>query len=203
MLSQGGVFQKLPLASDGTTVARIARFANDSYYLLRTPHSAWQKAALWFNLLHPSGRMLGFDIAYFDPPALRHLYREIFVRQHYYFSADNDSPVIFDCGANVGVATFYFKWLYPKARVEAFEPDPNTFAVLETNVARNRLTDVVAHNCAVWDENGQIEFFVDREHPGSLQMSADASRLKGAAIRVPSRKLSDFIQGPLTFSSWT
>jgi len=30
-------------------------------------------------------------------------------------------------------------------------------------------------------------------------MSADASRLKGAAIRVPSRKLSDFIQGPIDF----
>jgi len=27
-------------------IARLARFANDSYYLLRTPHAAAKKAAL-------------------------------------------------------------------------------------------------------------------------------------------------------------
>jgi FkbM family methyltransferase len=180
-------------------IARLARFANDSYYLLRTPHAAAKKAALWFNLLRPSGKMLGFDIAYFDGPALQLLYREIFARQHYYFRANTDSPVILDCGANIGMATLYFKWLYPKARIEAFEPDPDAFAVLETNIARNHLTDVVAHNCALWDGSGQIEFFVDHSNPGSLLMSANASRLKGQAIQVPSRRLSEFIQGPIDF----
>jgi FkbM family methyltransferase len=74
-------------------------------------------------------------------------------------------PAIFDCGANIGMATLYFKWLYPNARIEAFEADPTAFAVLEMNIARNRLTNVTAHNCALWDENGQIEFFVDRAQP--------------------------------------
>jgi FkbM family methyltransferase len=108
------------------------------------------------------------------------LYREIFARQYYYFRANTDSPVILDCRANIGMATLYFKWLYPKARIEAFEPDPNAFVVLERNIARNRLTNVVAHNCALWDGNGQIEFFVDRTHPGSLLMSADASFPRGS-----------------------
>jgi FkbM family methyltransferase len=180
-------------------IARLARFANDSYYLLRTPHATAKKAALWFNLLHPSAKMLGLDIAHFDGPALKHLYRDIFARQHYYFRANTHSPVILDCGANIGMATLYFKWLYPKARIEAFEPDPDAFALLETNIARNHLNNVVAHNCALWDENGQIEFFVDHANPGSLLMSADASRLKGEAIQVPSRKLSEFIQGPIDF----
>jgi hypothetical protein len=70
----------------------------------------------------------------FDRPGLEHLYREIFVRQYYYFRANTDHPVIFDCGANLGMATLFFKWLYPKSRVEAFEPDPGTFAVLQKNV---------------------------------------------------------------------
>jgi FkbM family methyltransferase len=180
-------------------IARLARFANDSYCLLRTPYPVGKKAVLWFNLLHPSGKMLGFDIVHFDRLGLQHLYREIFARQQYYFRANTDSPVILDCGANIGMATLYFKWLYPKARIHAFEPDPNAFAVLEMNIARNRLTDVVAHNCALWDGNGQIEFFVDRAQPGSLLMSTDPSRLKGEAIQVPSRKLSEFIQGPIDF----
>ena len=175
----------------------LARLANDAYYLLRTPHSAGKKTALWLNRIRPSGKMLGFDIAYFDRPSLVNLYREIFVRQHYYFHANTDSPLIFDCGANLGMATLYFKWLYPRARIEAFEPDPTTFAVLKRNVTQNRLTGVVTHNCALWSENGEIDFFVDPTTPGSLLMSTDSSRLGGKVIQVPSRRLSDFILGPV------
>ena len=182
-----------------TMIQRLARFANDAYYLLRTPHPARKKTELWLNRIHPSGKMLGFDIAFFDRPSLVNLYREIFVRQHYYFRANTESPLIFDCGGNLGMATLYFKWLYPKARIEVFEPDPTTFAVLQRNVTQNQLTDVVTHNCAVWSENGEIEFFIDPATPGSLLMSTDSSRLEGKVIRVPSRKLSEFIHGPIDF----
>ena len=178
-------------------VAALARFANDSYCLFRTPHSAVTKAVLWFHLLHPSQRMLGFDITYFDRPTLRLLYREIFVRQHYYCQMTTDSPMIFDCGANLGMATLYFKWLYPKSRIQSFEPDPETFTILQRNVNQNHLSDVQCHNCALWSENGDIEFFIDETISGSLLMSTENSRLQGKAIQVPSRKLSDFIQGPV------
>ncbi|HXM64716.1 MAG TPA: FkbM family methyltransferase [Terriglobales bacterium] len=180
-------------------IKKLARFGNDTYYLLRTPHSAGKKLEIWLNRVRPSGKMLGFDITYFDRPSLLNLYREIFVRQHYYFRANSESPVILDCGANMGMATLYFKWLYPKARIEAFEPDPTTFAVLKRNVDQNQLRDVVVHNCALWLENGEIEFFVDHTTPGSPLMSTDRSRLKGKAIQVQSRRLSDFISGPIDF----
>jgi FkbM family methyltransferase len=175
-------------------IARLARLANDSYCLWRTPHSTEKKMSLWLNLLHPSRKMLGFDVEYCDAASLEHLYREIFARQHYYFNANIENPVVFDCGANIGIATLYYKWLYPKARVYAFEPAPAAFAVLERNIVRNRLADVLAHNCALWDETGEIDFFVDNADPGSLLMSADVARLKGRAIHVPSKKLSEFIQ---------
>ncbi len=180
-------------------ITRLARLANDSYYLLRTPHSTGSKAKLWFHLLNPSPKFLNFEVTSFDRASLEYLYREIFIRQYYYFQADNGSPVIFDCGANVGVATLYFKWLYPKSHIHAFEPDPGTFALLQKNVGRNNLADVTVHNCALWDENRQIDFYVNSGNPGSLLMSADSSRSSGGAIRVPAKKLSEFIQGPVDF----
>jgi FkbM family methyltransferase len=143
--------------------------------------------------------MLGFEISAFQRSTIAFLYREIFARQSYLFRTNSESPVIFDCGANLGMATLYFKWLYPKARVESFEPDPNTFQLLEKNVKDNQLTDVVTHNCALWNENGSVEFFVDPSVPGSLLMSTDRSRIKGATIQVPSRRLSEFIHGPIDF----
>ena len=177
----------------------LARFAKDSFYLLRAPISARQKAKLFFNLLYPSQKMLGYDIAHFDRSSLVFLYREIFARQNYYFRAATDSPVIFDCGANVGMATLYFKWLYPNARIHAFEPDPATFAVLEKNVRGNSLCGVVTHNCALWDQDGSIDFYINRMVPGSALMSADASRIKGEPIRVPSRRLSEFVEESVDF----
>lgn len=161
----------------------LARFGKDSYCLLRTPHSLSRKLSLWLNLVHPSERMLGFEIAAFQRSTIEFLYREIFARQNYLFRATCDSPVIFDCGANLGMATLFFKWLYPKARIEAFEPDPNTFRLLERNVQENDLADVRAHNCALWDENGSVDFFIDPAVPGSLLMSTESSRGGGTALR--------------------
>jgi len=180
-------------------IKSAAIFALDSYYLVRTPHSASRKFSLWFNLIHPSEKMLGFRISSFRRTTLAYLYREIFARQNYLFQAGNDSPVIFDCGANLGMATLYFKWLYPKARIEAFEPDPTTFELLEKNVSSNHLTDVIANNCALWDGNGSVDFFVDSVNPGSLRMSTDLSRNGGKRIQVASRKLSEFVQGQVDF----
>jgi FkbM family methyltransferase len=175
----------------------LVRLVKNSYSVLRVPLPASRKAALCWNLLHPSEKMLGFEISSFRRSDVVSFYGEIFARQNYRFQAASESPLICDCGANIGMATLYFKWLYPKARIEAFEPDPKTFSLLEKNVARNRLTDVITHNCALWDENGSVDFFVDPATPGSVLMSADPSRMVGQPIQVPSRRLSDFIQEPI------
>jgi FkbM family methyltransferase len=176
-------------------ITALARFAKDSYCVLRTPYPTLKKAKLWSHLLYPSHRILGFEVSYCDRSSLTFLYREIFARQHYFFRATTESPTIFDCGANVGMATLYFKWLYPGAQIQAFEPDPSTFKLLERNVVQNRLTGIDIHNCALWDQNGTVDFFVDPAIAGSPLMSTDRSRLKGEAIQVPARKLSDFIEG--------
>ena len=56
---------------------------------------------------------------------------EIFRREQYRFETDAPAPFIVDCGANIGMATLYFKSLYPDATVLAFEPDPAAFACLQ------------------------------------------------------------------------
>jgi FkbM family methyltransferase len=141
---------------------------------------------------------MGFQIAHFDRQTLNYLYREIFARQYYYFRAKDDSPVILDCGANVGMASLYFKWLYPKSRVQAFEPDPATFNLLRQNIVLNNL-DIETCNCALWDLNTEIDFFTDSSNPGALLMSANVSRFEGEPIKVSARRLSDFIQGDVDF----
>ncbi len=36
-------------------------------------------------------------------------FKEIFAEESYYFRADTPTPVIYDCGANVGLSCLYFK----------------------------------------------------------------------------------------------
>lgn len=179
-------------------IQELARFANDSYRLMRTPHSPGRKAALWFKLFHPTGRLQGFTVSYLDRASYVLLYREIFARQYYFFRAETDAPLIFDCGANIGMATIFFKWLYPKSKIHAFEPDPTTFSALERNISQNQLADVIAHNCALSSDNGQIDFFVNSV-PGSLRNSTNGSRSQGAPVKLPKRKLSEFITEPIDF----
>ena len=66
----------------------------------------------------------------------------LYLRRHYPFRPVRARPLVIDCGANIGVATLYFKTVAPEARVIAFEPEPTAYELLRENVERNRLTDV-------------------------------------------------------------
>jgi FkbM family methyltransferase len=177
-------------------ITQFPRFANDCYHILRAPTGS--KLAILRDLVFSGENKMGFHISYFDRSTLNYLYREVFARQHYYFRAQTQSPVILDCGANIGMASLYFKWLYPGSHVIAFEPDPATFRLLKENIARNKL-DIGAQNFALWDENSEVDFFIDGGEPGALLMSTSNARVEGRCIRVPTRKLSDFIEGPIDF----
>jgi hypothetical protein len=68
-------------------------------------------------------RLAAFKVRYLDAASFRVVAFEVFVKAEYFFRTSHDAPVIFDCGANIGLATLFFKRLYPKARVHAFEAD--------------------------------------------------------------------------------
>lgn len=139
-------------------------------------------------------KALGFRISFFDYGAFHFLFREIFLKNEYYFDTPKKNPLIIDCGANIGMSVLYFKWLYPRATVYAFEPDPETFKILEENVQQNNLKNVHIYNLALAGKTGQIDFYIDQEHPGWLTMSTIKERLPKDKISVPAGKLSRYIK---------
>ena len=134
----------------------------------------------------------------FDYETLHFLFREIFVRSEYEFVCASGRPLIFDCGANIGMATLFFKWLYPRAVIHCFEPDRTTFEMLQRNVTVNRLADVQLHNLALADAVGAVAFFVSATQQGSLLMSLDPQRTAAGDLKqtvVDAGRLSSFIDG--------
>lgn len=174
------------------------KLAKDTVNIMRAPLPISRRLRLLSGLLHAaagSTHLLDWEITNLGRLNLILLYSEIFARQTYYFASGRPDPVILDCGANIGLATFYFKWLYPQAHITAFEPDPSTFQVLKTNLEQNRIPGVAVHNVALGASDAEIDFHVSE--PGSLTMSALASRATGRTIKVPSTRLSSFITGPV------
>jgi FkbM family methyltransferase len=91
------------------------------------------------------------------------IYHEVFKDHGYRFEADTDTPRILDCGSHIGLSVLYFKLLYPNAKITAFEPNPDVFQVLQTNVFENGLTDVELVHAAVSDTDGTVPFIVNRD----------------------------------------
>lgn len=141
-----------------------------------------------------SERIFGYKINAFNYGDIRYLFEEIFYKSEYLFKSENEKPVIFDCGANIGFATIFFKWIYPKSEIYAFEPDKQTFEMLKRNILQNKLTDVHLYNCALSDKEGTLNFFVDNDNPGSLLMSTRKERISENKVIVKCITISSLIK---------
>lgn len=114
-------------------------------------------------------------------------FKEIFFDESYKFKSDDEFPLIYDCGANIGMSCIYFKSLYPHSRIKAFEADPEIAKILSGNLNKNRISDVEVHPSAVWINNNGIEF-------GSEGADASSIYSEINKIKVPSVRLKDLIE---------
>jgi len=144
-------------------------------------------------------RVLGWDVRFFDHYWLVEMFEEIFLREQYYFESDSDSPLVLDVGSNIGLSILYFKRLYPRARIVGFEPDPETFRVLEENVRANRLQDVTLVQEAVSDGAKSLVLYRNPATPGSPQQGASGLRSGGHATTVRAGRLSDRLTEPIDY----
>ena len=148
------------------------------------------------NIKEPVISIFKYKIYGFNYATLMVLFKEIFIDSEYYTDLSHrGKPLILDCGANIGMATIFFKWRYPNSEIYCFEPDLNTFLILQKNVIKNQLNNVTLYNAAVGDYEGEIFFYNDDDNPGSLRMSTKKNRISKNKNVVNCIKLADFING--------
>jgi FkbM family methyltransferase len=83
------------------------------------------------------------------------------------------APRILDAGANIGMASLYFKETFPAAIVTAFEPDPCIADVLQRNLSSFGHDDVEVVRAAVSDREGVMSFSPDNSDGGRLARDGD------------------------------
>lgn len=175
------------------TAARLARLA---HHRSPPPRLAGGAAPASEGASSPETRVvpvLGHRIHTRDLRALAYLFEEVFVEQDYRVPELGPEPRIVDGGANVGLATLYLKLRFPDARIDAFEPAPETFALLERNVAENGLEGVRLHRAALAGGAGERALFHDPARPGGLTASLVPGRAPSPGGTVPTATLSDYV----------
>lgn len=132
------------------------------------------------------GREIKFlNYKIYAPDCLSFIYqfKEIFVKKYYLFSSESAVPVVYDCGANIGISVLYIKSVFPNSKIKAFEADKSVAEILSKNLTTNGVMDVAIIPKAVWIHNNGVEFYTDKADAGSIygkenKILADSVRLK-------------------------
>lgn len=138
-------------------------------------------------------KTIGFGnlhVSYRRPYEVLHTYKELFEEEIYNFSSANPAPFIIDCGANIGLSVLYFKRLFPKARILAYEPDADNFVLLQKNISQNQLTDIESRQKAVWINHETISFASDGSQ-GSRISEHDPQR---ETVHIQAERLADILK---------
>jgi FkbM family methyltransferase len=135
-----------------------------------------------------------YRIAYGDAISVWPQWEEIFLHETLAFETSAPQPRILDCGANVGIASLFFKRRYPRARVTAFEADPEIADICRRNLTANDAADVEVVAAAVWTSRGTTDFVCEGSDSGSV---ASLGVIAGKTTRVPTIRLRDYLQEPV------
>lgn len=138
---------------------------------------------------------LGLHLEFPDPGAMASQWHDLFVRKTLDLHCDAEAPRILDCGAHVGLASLWMKRRWPRARITAFEADPEIARLLRANLERNGASDVEVVEAAVWRCDGDVPFRAPGSDAGAVD--AVAADTGGARIRVRSVRLRHWLTEPI------
>ena len=106
--------------------SRSLRFTNDMRR--QSPNSSLAR-------LHWSGRDVFYRSGTADPFVLYQVLLKGGKKAEYYVPRALKPKTILDIGSNIGASILYFHRQFPGANIFGFEPHPDTFRILERNVA--------------------------------------------------------------------
>jgi FkbM family methyltransferase len=152
---------------------------------------AWHQAETTPRYTAGTIRMMDYSIRYSDLLTLCPQWRDIFVKRTLALTCATASPRILDCGANVGLASLYFRRAYPGARITAYEADPALFAMLDDNLARNAGGTVETCHAALWTSTGTLTFRCEGADSGMIATLPGV--VEGRSTVVPSLRLRDVL----------
>ena len=131
-----------------------------------------------------------------DTASFLSAYHAIFEDEIYAFEPRNEVPIIIDGGANIGLATLYWKKKWPNAKIVAFEPDPEVFDILRWNCEQHRCTDVTLVTKGLWSTDTALQFCPDGADAGHLKENTSTmagGKAQNDTVSVPVVRLAPYL----------
>lgn len=122
-------------------------------------------------------KIFGSEVSFVDSASFHFIFNELFQQEIYRFQTDESNPYIIDAGANIGLATIYFKQLYPQARIVAFEPDLQVYDILEKNINSFGYDGVQLVRKGLWDKETTLMFKSEGADGGRAALKSDKTDL--------------------------
>lgn len=127
------------------------------------------------------------------------LIEEILCAEEYFAQTTDPEPRIIDAGANFGLASYFFRRIYPNAKIEAFEPNPALADILQLNVDRNGWSDSISvHRMAVSDRDGQASFFASPSQDAASSLFAGRAPADSQELCIPTVDIRSLLDRPVT-----
>lgn len=82
-------------------------------------------------------------------------FNQVFINMEYRFDPGFFPRFIIDCGANIGLASLYFKKEYPDAAIVAVEPESSNYALLVKNTKLYAGIDCI--QAGIWNKNAILK----------------------------------------------
>ena len=152
--------------SPTSSLARLRWSGRDIFY-----RSGTKDPSVLYQILLRSGK----KAEYYVPPALR-------------------PKIILDIGSNIGASIIYFHRQFPDANIFGFEPHPDTFGILQENVAH--LRGVTVFNYGLGATQQRIAVRADKVHFGGFN-TRDRFKDRGypaAPVECEVRRLDDVLR---------
>jgi FkbM family methyltransferase len=169
---------------------------------IQTPHLSETRSRKSFAIAIQQTRFRGFRLFFENPSATESMLRAIDDFPSFFTPVDSD-PVMIDGGANIGISVLEWKTRWPMARVICFEPDPDSFRLLQMNIQRNDVPGVQCIEAALNDFDGQCTLFGERgkgaDSRGNSIQPEWGVREGSGATKVRCRRLSPFLVEPVAF----
>ena len=105
----------------------------------------------------------------------------------------NLGDTILDIGANIGYYSLLFANLVgSEGKIYAFEPDPESFRLLEKNIRENSYETIIPYQKAVSNENAEITLYLDKFN--NLDHTIFKSSEHRNAVSILAVRLDDFFE---------
>ena len=97
------------------------------------------------------------------------------------------------------MSILFFKKLYPRSRIIAFEPDKTVFVVLKKNIENRHFENVTLINKGVWNTEGIVSFLAEGADGGSILQEHDTRSGSQATVDIETTSLRPFLNQPVDF----